>query len=284
MSSLTASNASWSELNALYKENTASSYQAIQQAYANIALLSLPNSPDFIFPDTAPDYIYNPLLTVEECNATPPHSPIPYALLKLAKEALHRQCLDKEDGSPLPSLQYPPLEAFVLDKEIPVEELPPRRSSPQSLSFPPPPQKAPSSTEDPPLPYSPSSNPPSYTCISSLTSPLSSPPTTRRTYTLTSLVPRPTLQTPATTLINTPSPSRTVRTFGLCKRSSPTKTSYVSSPASKTSQRHSPTSSPLSGLKSFIRSLYHHQAPFLPSFCAPKSGATHILPPSHSVV
>ena len=125
MSSPAASTAFWSELNALYEENTAASYQAIQDAYTNVALLTPPHSPDFIFPGTAPDYIYNPLLTVEECNATPPYSPVPYALLELAKEALRHQHLNKEDGSPLPSLQYPLLKAFVPDKEIPVEELPP---------------------------------------------------------------------------------------------------------------------------------------------------------------
>jgi hypothetical protein len=125
VSSPTASNTSWSKLNTLYEENTATSYQVIQQAYADVALLSLPNSPDFIFPGTAPDYIYNPLLIAEERNATPPHSPVPYALLELAEEALHRQRLDEEDGSPLPSLQYPPLEAFIPEEEIPVEELPP---------------------------------------------------------------------------------------------------------------------------------------------------------------
>jgi hypothetical protein len=125
VSSPTASNASWSELNALYEENAATSYQAIQNAYTDVALLSLPNSPNFIFPDTTPDYIYNPLLTVEERNATLPHSPVPYALLELAEEALHHQQLNEKDGSPLPSLQYPPLKAFILDEEIPVEELPP---------------------------------------------------------------------------------------------------------------------------------------------------------------
>jgi hypothetical protein len=104
VSSPAASTTSWSELNTLYKENTATSYQAIQQAYANVALLSPPNSPDFIFPGTTLDYIYNPLLTVKEHNATPPHSPVPYALLELAKEALHHQRLDEKDGSPLPSL------------------------------------------------------------------------------------------------------------------------------------------------------------------------------------
>jgi hypothetical protein len=125
VSSPTASNASWSKLNALYEENATTSYQAIQDAYADVALLSPPNSPDFIFLGTAPDYIYNPLLTIEECNATLPYSPVPYALLELAKEALRCQHLNKEDRSPLPSLQYPLLEAFVPDKEIPVEELPP---------------------------------------------------------------------------------------------------------------------------------------------------------------
>jgi hypothetical protein len=125
VSSPTASTASWSELNALYEENATASYQAIQQAYTDVALLSPPNSPNFIFPGTAPDYIYNPFLTVEERNATPPHSPILYALLELAEEALRHQRLDKEDGSPLPTLQYPPLKAFVPDEEIPTEELPP---------------------------------------------------------------------------------------------------------------------------------------------------------------
>jgi len=125
VSSPAASNASWSKLNTLYKENATASYQAIQDTYTNITLLTPPHSSNFIFLDTAPDYIYNPLLTVKEHNATPPHSPIPYALLKLAEEALHHQQLDKEDGSPLPSLQYPLLEAFVPDEEIPAEELPP---------------------------------------------------------------------------------------------------------------------------------------------------------------
>ena len=123
MSSPAASTASWSELNALYEENTTASYQAIQDAYTNVALLTPPHSPDFIFLGTIPDYIYNPLLTEEERNATPLYSPVPYTLLELAKEALHHQHLDKEDRSPLPSLQYPPLEAFVPDEEIPVEEL-----------------------------------------------------------------------------------------------------------------------------------------------------------------
>jgi hypothetical protein len=91
VSSPAASNTSWSKLNALYEENAATSYQVIQNAYADVALLSPPNSPDFIFLGTTPDYIYNPLLTVEECNATLPHSPVPYTLLKLAEEALHRQ-------------------------------------------------------------------------------------------------------------------------------------------------------------------------------------------------
>jgi hypothetical protein len=76
----------------------------IQNTYAHVALLSPPNSSDFIFPGTAPNYIYNPLLTVEECNATLLHSPIPYTLLELAKEALCHQQLNEEDGSPLSSL------------------------------------------------------------------------------------------------------------------------------------------------------------------------------------
>jgi hypothetical protein len=125
VSSPALSTASWSELNTLYEENATASYQVIQQAYTDITIPSPPNSPDFLFPHAAPNYIYNPLLTEEECNAIPPHSPIPYALLKLAEEALHRQQLEEEDGSPLPSLQYPPLETFIPDKEIPVEELPP---------------------------------------------------------------------------------------------------------------------------------------------------------------
>jgi hypothetical protein len=125
VSSPAASNASWPELNALYEENIATSNQVIQDAYTHVTLLSLPNSPDFIFLGLAPDYIYNPLLTAEERNATPPHSPIPYTLFELAKEALHRQCLDEEDRFPLPTLQYPSLEAFVPDEEIPAEELPP---------------------------------------------------------------------------------------------------------------------------------------------------------------
>jgi hypothetical protein len=124
VSSPAVSTASWSELNAIYEENAAASAQAVQDAYAHVALLSPPNSPDFIFPRAAPNYIYNPLLTDEELNSTPPPS-INYALLELAEEALRRQQLEEEDGSPLPSLQYPPLEAFVPDEEIPVEELPP---------------------------------------------------------------------------------------------------------------------------------------------------------------
>jgi hypothetical protein len=245
-----ASNASWSELNAFYEANAAASLQAVHDAYADVALLSPPNSPDFIFPGTAPDYIYNPYLTAEERNATPPHSPIPYALLELAEEALRRQQLDEEDESPLPTLQYPSLEAFVPDEEIPVEELPPL-----SPSSPPQYQKAPSFTKDLPPPYSPSSSPLSYDRTNASTSRLSSPPTTRRTYTPTSSAPRPAPRTPAITPTSTPSLFRTVRTFGLRKRSSPTETSYVSSPTAKTSLRHSPISSPLSGLKSYIQSL-----------------------------
>jgi len=120
-----ASTASWSKLNAFYEANAAASLQAIHDTYADVALLTPPHSPNFIFLGTAPDYIYNPLLTAEECNATPPYSPVPYALLELAEEALRRQQLDEEDRSPLPTLQYPPLKAFVPDEEIPVEELPP---------------------------------------------------------------------------------------------------------------------------------------------------------------
>jgi hypothetical protein len=97
----------------------------IQQAYANIAIPSLPNSPDFIFPYAAPNYIYNPLLTEEEHNVSLPYSPVPYALLKLAKEALHHHQIEEEDGLPLPFLQYPLLEAFIPDEEIPIKELPP---------------------------------------------------------------------------------------------------------------------------------------------------------------
>ena len=91
MSSPAASTASWSELNAFYEANAAPSLQAIHDAYADVALLTPPHSPDFIFPGTTLDYIYNPLLTAEERNATPPYSPVPYALLKLAEEALRRQ-------------------------------------------------------------------------------------------------------------------------------------------------------------------------------------------------
>jgi hypothetical protein len=123
VSSPAASTTSWSKLNTFYKANTATSLQAVQDAYTNVALLTPPHSPGFIFLGTTLDYIYNPLLTAEECNATPPYSPVPYALLELAKEALRRQQLNKEDGSPLPSLWYPPLEAFIPDEEIPVEEL-----------------------------------------------------------------------------------------------------------------------------------------------------------------
>jgi len=154
----------------------------------------------------------------------------------------------------------------------------PLKSLPLSPSSPPQPQKAPSSTEDPPLPYSPSSSPPSYTCTRPSISPLSSLPTTRQIFTPTSFAPRPAPQTPAATPTSTPSLFRMVRTFGLRKRSSPTKTFYVSSPASKTSQRHSPTLSPLSGLKSFIRSLYCHLAHSYPSFCAPNLGTILLCP------
>jgi hypothetical protein len=123
VSSPAASTASWSELNTFYEANAAASLQAIHNAYADAALLTPPHSPDFIFLGTAPDYIYNPLLIAEERNATPPYSPVPYALLELAEEALRWQQLNEEDRSPLPTLQYPPLEAFVPDKEIPVKEL-----------------------------------------------------------------------------------------------------------------------------------------------------------------
>jgi hypothetical protein len=88
VSSPTASTTSWSELNTFYEANATASFQAIQDAYTNVALLTPPHSPNFIFPGTAPDYIYNPLLTAEEHNATPPYSPVPYTLLKLAEEAL----------------------------------------------------------------------------------------------------------------------------------------------------------------------------------------------------
>jgi hypothetical protein len=104
VSSPAASTASWSELNAFYEANAAASLQAVNNAYADIALLTPPHSPDFIFPGTTPDYIYNPLLTAEERNATPPYSPVSYALLELAEEALRHQQLDEEDGSPLPTL------------------------------------------------------------------------------------------------------------------------------------------------------------------------------------
>ena len=134
MSSSAASTTSWSELNALYKENAATSYQAIQQAYADITILSPPNSPNFIFPRATPNYIYNPLLTEEERNASPPYSPVPYALLELAEEALHHQQLNEENRLPLPSLQYPMLEAFILDEEIPVEGLlPPQVVAPVAI-------------------------------------------------------------------------------------------------------------------------------------------------------
>jgi hypothetical protein len=88
VSSPALSTASWSELNALYEENSLASFQAVQQAYADVAIPSPPNSPDFLFPRAAPNYIYNPLLTEEECNASPAYSPVPYALLELAEEAL----------------------------------------------------------------------------------------------------------------------------------------------------------------------------------------------------
>ena len=72
----------------------------IQNTYAHVALLSSPNSSDFIFPGTAPNYIYNPLLTVKECNATLLHSLITYALLKLAKKALYINSSTKKTGPP----------------------------------------------------------------------------------------------------------------------------------------------------------------------------------------
>jgi hypothetical protein len=112
---------SWSKLNALYKENAAASYQAIQDAQAYITLLSPPNSPNFIFPETASDYVYNPLLTIKKHNATPPPI-INYTLLKLAEEALHHQQI--KDGSSLLTLLYPD-NALVTDKDILDEELPP---------------------------------------------------------------------------------------------------------------------------------------------------------------
>jgi len=156
----------------------------------------------------------------------------------------------------------------------------PLRSLPRLPSSPPQPQKALSSTEDPPPLYSEKSNPPSYHRIGLSTNHPLSLPIVRWTSTHTFLAPCPAPRTPTTTPTNTPSLFRTVRTFGLHKRSSPTKTSYVSSPTAKTSPRHSPTLSPLSGLKSFIQSLYCQQALFPPSFCVPKLGATRTPPPS----
>jgi hypothetical protein len=184
-----------------------------------------------------------------------------------------------------PSLPFSthPLKPLSQTKKSQLRNSCPLRSSPLSPLSPPQPQKAPFSAEDPPLPYSPLSSLLSYARIRPLTSPLSSPPTTRWTSTPTFLAPCPALRIPATTPISTPSPSRMVRTFGLRKRSSQIKTSYISSPTPKTSQRHSPTLSPLLGLKSFTWSLYHHLAPFLPSSCVLKSGTTHTPPPSCSV-
>jgi len=153
---------------------------------------------------------------------------------------------------------------------------------PPSPSSPPQDQKVQSFTKDLPLPYSPSSNPLSYAHIRHSTSPPSSLPIMRRTYTRTSLAPRPALRTPATPT-STPSLFRTVRMFGLRKRSLQTETSYVSSPTAKTSLRHSPTLSPPSGLKSCTRFLYRQQALSLPSSCAPKLGTTLTPPPSPSV-
>jgi len=154
------------------------------------------------------------------------------------------------------------------------------RSLPLLLSSPPQPQKALSFTKDPPLPYSPSSSLPSYVHTSPSTSPLLSLPTMRQTSTHTFLAPCPTPQTPTTTPTSTLSPFRMVRTFGLHKRSSSTETFYISSHTAKTSQRHSPILSPLSGLKSFIQSLCRQWAPLPPSSSAPKLGAILILPPS----
>jgi hypothetical protein len=128
----------------------------------------------------------------------------------------------------------------------------PLRSSPWSPSFPPLPQKALSSTEDLPPPYTVKLSPLYYHRIDFLMNCPLSLPIVRWTSTPISLVPCPVLQIPATTPTSTPSPFRMVRTFGLHKRSSPTETSYVSFPTAKTSHRHSPISSPLLGLKSFI--------------------------------
>jgi hypothetical protein len=257
VSSPAASTASWSEHNAIYEANTTASLQAVHNAYANVALLTLPHSPNFIFPGTTLDYIYNPLLTAEERNATPPYSPVPYALLKLAEEALRQQQLDEEDGSPLPTLQYPLLEAFIPDEEISVEELlPPQVFAPVAVIPSPVPEspvlhQGPAPTVFPVvkpavlLPYQHFDKSPAIHAYNEAD-----------LYTHTFLAPHPAPQTPATTPTNTPFLSRTVRTFGLHKRSSPTETSYVSFPTVKTSLRHSPTLSPLSGLKSFIRFLY----------------------------
>jgi hypothetical protein len=63
VSSPATSTASWSELNAFYEANAAASLQAVHDAYADVTLLTPPHSPDFIFPGTALDYIYNPLVT-----------------------------------------------------------------------------------------------------------------------------------------------------------------------------------------------------------------------------
>jgi len=145
----------------------------------------------------------------------------------------------------------------------------PLRSLPQSPLFLPQLQKAPS-FRHPPLPYSLLSSPPSYVHTSPSTSPPSSPPIMRQIFTHIFSVPRPTRRTPTTTPTSIPFLFRMVRMFGLHKRNSPTRTFYVSSLASKTSQRHSPISSPPSGLKSFIWSLYHQWAPFPPSSYAPK--------------
>ena len=115
-----ASNASWSELNAFYEANAAASLQAVNDAYVDVALLTLPHSPNFIFPGTAPDYIYNPYLTAEERNATPPYSPVPYALLELAEEALRRQQLDEEDGSVTAWLPRPGIRTYIFLTGLPV--------------------------------------------------------------------------------------------------------------------------------------------------------------------
>ena len=119
MSSPATSTFSWSPLNKVYQANIEASSTAIQLAYVDIALLSPPNSPDYIFPSHANiDYIYNPLVNFSK-ETDQPNSLFPHALLELAAEAIYCQQLKEKPRSPKFTLQYPPLEDFVIDEDIP---------------------------------------------------------------------------------------------------------------------------------------------------------------------